>query len=143
MIYLADVNFWLALVFERHVHHRAAAQWFEERLDGECLFCRATQQAFLRLANNPKMAGPDAVSVSAAWQLYDELISDPRVEFVSEPPSLEPVWRGIMQGDACRPKAWQDAYIAAFASVQGCGLVTFDRGFRQFQNLALVVLPQT
>jgi len=29
MIYLGDVNFWLALTFESHVHHACAKQWFE------------------------------------------------------------------------------------------------------------------
>jgi hypothetical protein len=55
MIYLADVNLWLALAFESHVHHASAAAWFRGLASTDsCAFCRMTQQGFLRLSTNPK-----------------------------------------------------------------------------------------
>jgi uncharacterized protein len=83
---LPDVNFWLALVFDSHVHHSFGLSWINSFADEVCHFCRLTQMGFLRLANNPKVFPKDAVSVAAAWQLYDITLSDPRVSFVTEPP---------------------------------------------------------
>jgi predicted nucleic acid-binding protein len=50
---LCDSNVWLALALSKHVHHSAAREWLgtvEE--PASVLFCRATQQAFLRLLTN-------------------------------------------------------------------------------------------
>jgi uncharacterized protein len=82
MIYLPDVNFWLALAFESHIHHLCARDWFGRLIDAHaCAFCRVTQQGFLRLASNPKAFGEEAVTLSGAWRLYDALAADPRVSF--------------------------------------------------------------
>ncbi|HEY4263448.1 MAG TPA: TA system VapC family ribonuclease toxin, partial [Schlesneria sp.] len=111
---LPDVNFWLALAFESHFHHRVAKEWFERLADG-CSFCRLTQQGFLRLATNTKAFGDDAVSMSAAWGLYDTFLSDPGVSFIEEPPGLEVVWREYTDRTSFSTKIWNDAYLAAFA----------------------------
>jgi toxin-antitoxin system PIN domain toxin len=86
---LPDVNVWLALVFNAHVHHPASLGWFNSLSDETCSFCRLTQLGFLRLANNPKVFPKDAVSVAVAWQLYDTTLTDPRVRFAAEPSGLE------------------------------------------------------
>ncbi len=68
---LPDVNVWLALTFDSHVHHPAAKTWFDA-LSGElCLFCRTTQQGFLRLATNAVVFGDSALNLSEAWKKYD------------------------------------------------------------------------
>jgi hypothetical protein len=41
---LPDVNVWLALTFDSHVHHPAAKTWFDGLADEVCFFCRLTQQ---------------------------------------------------------------------------------------------------
>ena len=46
MTYLADVNFWIALAFQRHIHSAAASEWFEKIPESSCAFCRLTQQGF-------------------------------------------------------------------------------------------------
>jgi predicted nucleic acid-binding protein len=65
--FLPDVNFWLALAFEGHAHHVPAARWFAAAAPAECVFCRLTQQGFLRLATNPAAMGKDALTMSGAW----------------------------------------------------------------------------
>jgi uncharacterized protein len=141
MIYLGDVNFWLALTFESHVHHASAKQWFEPLAppDG-CAFCRLTQQGYLRLATNPKAFGDEAVTLSDAWKLYDALLSDPRVSFVEEPLGVEIPWRQITSQQRFTPEVWSDAYLAAFAQRAGCEIVTFDQGFGQFQRVMSTIL---
>ena len=53
---LCDSNVWLALVLSKHVHHTAVREWLET-IDrpASILFCRATQQTFLRLLTNAEM----------------------------------------------------------------------------------------
>jgi len=60
---LPDVNVWLALTFDSHIHHPAAKNWFDA-LSGEVwYFCRMTQQGFLRLATNRTVFGVHALTL--------------------------------------------------------------------------------
>jgi len=139
-MFLPDVNLWLALAFDKHVHHLVAKKWFGGIPDGDCSFCRMTQQGFLRLATNPKVLGDETVTLADAWRLYDRLFCDARVAFAMEPEGLEPLWRGHTRARSFSPKVWNDAYLAAFAQAAGFGLVTFDRGFAQFTGPACTIL---
>ncbi len=140
MIFLPDVNLWLALAFQSHVHHSVAKAWFESRSGGECVLCRMTQQGLLRLATNPRAFGPEAMSLAGVWRFYDDLLADPRVEFITEPQGVESVWRSYTERGVFTAKVWNDAYLAAFANVGNLRIATFDRDFRQFANLQCDVL---
>jgi hypothetical protein len=140
-MFLPDVNLWLALCFESHGHHVAARRWFDARAAESCAFCRLTQMGFLRLATNPKAFGSEAVPMEGAWALYDQFLSDERVVVIQEPARIEDPWRTHTSGGLFSPKLWNDAYLAAFARVAGVKLVSFDRGFRQFEGLDGVILP--
>ncbi|HEX6962402.1 MAG TPA: TA system VapC family ribonuclease toxin [Lacipirellula sp.] len=135
MIYLPDVNFWLALAFQSHVHHARASAWFDALSQDSCGFCRITQQGFLRLATNPKAFQEEAVTLARAWQLYDVLLTDYRVSFVPEPPEIESLWRDYTKQQTFSPKVWNDAYLAAYAHAARCTLVTFDKAFAQYARL--------
>jgi len=138
-MHLVDVNVWLALGFKRHVHHASAVAWFRTATQ-PCLFCRFTQAGFLRLASNPAVMGPAAVTLAEAWRAYDALIADPKVAYIDEPEGIEPVWRSNTQAATFSPKVWTDAYLAAFAQVAGIEVVTFDQGFKQYPAVNCVVL---
>jgi toxin-antitoxin system PIN domain toxin len=139
---LPDVNVWLALTFDSHVHHLAAKSWFDGlSSDAVCCFCRLTQQGFLRLATNRSVFGNNAVTLPEAWQKYDLFLSDPRVSFADEPAQIETQWRTYTQTRSFSPQVWNDAYLAAFALAGGFELVTFDKGFAQYQNLTCIILP--
>lgn len=138
---LPDVNVWLALTFDSHFHHPAAKSWFDGLSnDSVCYFCRLTQQGFLRLATNRSVFGKDAVTLPDAWQKYDLYLSDPRVSFAEEPAHIEIHWRTYTQSRSFSPKVWNDAYLAAFALAGGLELVTFDKGFTQYQNVTSKIL---
>lgn len=140
-MHLPDINVWLALTFVTHVHHNSAQSWFDGLPgDRRCYFCRFTQQDFLRLANNPKVFPQAAVTQDVAWKLYDTIVSDTRIEFASEPPLLEPIWRQFTGLPRFSPNAWSDAYLAAFALAGGYEVVTFDKGFAQYKNLRCKIL---
>jgi len=138
---LPDVNVWLAVTFDSHVHHPAAKTWFDGLSTEICFFCRLTQQGFLRLATNPTVFGKHAVTLAEAWQKYDVYLSDPRASFANEPAGLENHWRSFTQGQSFSPKVWNDAYLAAFALAGQLQLVTFDKGFAQYKNVNCRILP--
>jgi len=137
---LPDINVWLALAFEAHVHHVPARDWFETVDPRTCAFCRFTQQGFLRLATNPSVFGKEAVNMQDAWGLYDQLISDERVLFLAEPGGLETSWRKHTRDRKYSHKLWSDAYLASFAELGAGRNVTFDRGFRSFKGINAIIL---
>jgi toxin-antitoxin system PIN domain toxin len=139
-MFLPDVNFWLALVIDSHVHYSTAQSWFDSRSSDECLFCRMTQQGFLRLVTNPKVVDSAARTLSEAWQVYDAMLGDSRIGFVREPAGLEPIWRSYTQHQSFSPKVWNDAFLAAFARAADCKLVTFGKGFTQYTDLKCSIL---
>ncbi len=140
MKYLADVNFWLALAFDCHAGHVVAKSWFDTHaIDGVC-FCRLTQQAFLRLASNPKVMKDDSVSLVQAWQLYDLILQDSRIAFIHEPANVEKQWRSYTQLASHSTNVWSDAWLAAFARAASLEIVTFDGGFNQYQDLDCTIL---
>ena len=140
-MFLPDINVWLALSFRAHFHHPSARAWFDSlTVRDRCYFCRFTQQGFLRLANNPRVFGELAVTQEQAWSMYDALMGDSCVEFATEPPDLELHWRQLTQSSQFSPKAWSDAYLAAFAQAAGLEIVTFDRGFSQYSGLQTTIL---
>lgn len=137
---LPDVNVWLALTFDSHVHHPATKTWFDALSGDLCLFCRTTQQGFLRLATNAVVFGENALTLGEAWQKYDIFQSDPCVSYIDEPAGIEPLWRIYTQRQSFSPKVWNDAYLAAFAQAANFELVTFDQGFTQYQNVRSTIL---
>jgi toxin-antitoxin system PIN domain toxin len=138
-----DVNVWLALTHRRHIHHRIAADWFQER-DETVYFCRFTQLALLRLLTNEQVMGEDVRSQQEAWQAYRVWFEDNRIEFHREPesPEFETILREFSSRGRRSPKLWADAYLAAFAKVSGLTLVTFDRAFRALSAISATVLPE-
>ena len=127
-----DVNVWIALTYGGHVHHQTASDWFhglppESRL----CFCRFTQIGTLRLLTTEAVMADEVMSQREAWSAYDRWISDSRILFLEEPPTLEESFRSFSSESHPQPKDWADAYIAAFAVTCGLRVATFDRGFRR------------
>lgn len=142
---LCDGNVWLALALSGHVHHPAASAWLG-RIDEPAVlhFCRATQQAFLRLLTNAAVLAPygnPPLTNHQAWTAYRALMQDDRITFHrTEPAELESMWIKFARRDSASPKLWMDAYLAAFALAGGFTMVTTDSGFRQFSGLDLLVI---
>jgi uncharacterized protein len=139
-IFLPDVNVWLALASNRHVHNQAAALWFTGIGEGQAVFCRITQMALLRLLTNSRAMGIDAIKPLEAWSVYETLMRDPRVHFSVEPPGLERAWVELTRRPQVAQSRWTDTYLQAFARVRELSVVTFDKGFRQFAKEALILV---
>lgn len=138
-----DVNVWIALTYGGHEHHPAARHWFEAvEMDARVCFCRFTQISLLRLLTTSAVMGIDEVMTQIqAWGVYDQWKQDARVFFLEEPPNVEIAFRGLTRQSRPNPKDWSDAYLAAFASVSGMQLVTFDRALQSKVESVLVLRP--
>jgi toxin-antitoxin system PIN domain toxin len=144
---LADSNVWLALAISKHIFHDAVRAWMATQTAPKgVLFCRSTQQSFLRLLTTAAVLQPygsSPLTNRQAWNLYAGLLADSRVGWSDEPPGLESHWNAIATLDTPSPKLWMDAYLAAFAIAGQHQLVTTDKAFQQHAGLDLLVLSQT
>jgi uncharacterized protein len=123
-----DINVWLAMASDAHVHHVATKIWFESLEDEEELvFCRFTQLGLLRLLTLAGIMGDSVKTQRQAWEIYDAFVLDGNARLLPEPDSLEPSFRRWAQRDTAAPQEWGDSYLAAFAEQAGLRLVTFDK----------------
>jgi uncharacterized protein len=134
-----DLNVWLALSVESHIHHRAAARWLESLPGSPRLcFCRFTQLGVLRLLTTARLMGADEVLTQLqAWHVYDHWLSDERVLFLSEPLDLESSFRELTQFRHAALKDWADSYFIAFGEAAGLHLVTFDKAMARRASQAV------
>ncbi len=137
---LPDVNVWFAMTFDSHIHHPSAKTWFDGLTNELLCFCRLTQQGFLRLATNPRIARTHVLTLTEAWQKYDTYLNDPRISLANEPANIESPWRGFTHGSTFSPNVWNDAYLAAFSVAGNYELVTFDKGFARYPGLTYTLL---
>lgn len=142
---LCDANVWLALALSKHVHHKAALDWLQTvQAPHSLVFCRATQQALLRLLTNASVLRPygnPPLTNREAWSVYEAFLADDRITFrADEPAGVEPLWKELAVRKTASSKLWMDAYLAAFALAGRYSLVTMDTAFHQFGGLNLLVL---
>jgi toxin-antitoxin system PIN domain toxin len=146
--FLVDSSLWVALALEPHLHHKVARRWLEGVEQARSvLFCRATQQSFLRLTTTSALMAPHGLaplSNEAAWGVYTALLADTRIWLQrEEPEGLETRWQQFASRPSASPQLWMDAYLAAFAVAGGYRMVTTDRAFQQFPGLEVVVLGES
>lgn len=137
---LLDINVWLALIDKRHVHHLAAARYWEQDAAKELAFCRVTMMGFLRLSTNPR-ALSNPLSSQEAWTIYRQFLALPIVRCLSEPLAMEEHFYTLTADAAFPPRLWTDAYLAAFCLAAGCRLVSLDGDFQRFQGLDFLHIP--
>jgi len=135
-----DINVWLALTSERHVHHQVAHHWFDDAgSDLRLFFCRHTQLGLLRLLSTEAVMGAETMTQLGAWETYDRWLLDDRVEFLNEPSGLENRFRMAARLRRPAPKDWADSYLVAFAEAAQLTLVTFDRALRAKSKSAVLL----
>jgi len=136
-----DINVWVALTYEGHIHHLNARNWFVSLERGARLFfCRFTQLGLMRLLTAESVMGKDEVMTQEeAWRAYDRWLEDERVAFLEEPAGLDIPFRAMTRSRQSATKDWADSYLAAFAVASQLTLVTFDRAF-QSKSKQIVLL---
>ena len=95
------------------------------------LFAAGISLAGMKLYVKPKEA-------LAAWQ---QLADDPRsVHIEAEPPTHEHRFTALVTGREPTPNLWTDAWLAALALSLDYEMTTFDRGFKSFRGLRVMLL---
>jgi toxin-antitoxin system PIN domain toxin len=140
---LLDSNVWLAAAFAEHPAHAVAREVLRRAsADEPALWCRATQQSFLRLASTPVITQAYGVPKSSngdAWAALQTFLALPQVDVIDEPPELGRSWCQLGAIEQAAPKRWMDAYLAAFAIAAGLPLISLDQDFRQFEPEGLTL----
>jgi uncharacterized protein len=138
-----DINVWVALTYEGHVHHIIARNWFASVAgSGRLFFCRFTQLGLLRLLTAEAVMGRDEVMTQEeAWGAYDLWLQDERIGFLDEPPEIETPFRAMTRSRRSAPKDWADSYLAALATAAHLKLVTFDQAFRTKARQLILLRP--
>lgn len=135
-----DVNVWLALNYSPHIHSSIAAQWYSAQGPLISLvFCRHTQLGLFRLLSTAAVMQNDVLSQPQCWQIFDRWIESGQAVLVPEPVGMEVALRANTQISSPSPKAWADAYLAAFAEAAGLTLVTFDQTLAGKVNGAILL----
>jgi predicted nucleic acid-binding protein len=122
-----DANVWLALIWNRHEFSHVARSCFENAAEGDFLFCRFTQITVLRVLTTASVMGRDVRTMKSAWEIWDQITADDRVEFLAEPDDLGRSFRKHSRLPIASRKVWGDAYVLAFTEAAGVILGTFDR----------------
>jgi len=131
------------MTYMRHVHHGLARAWFDGLdMGARVSFCRLTQISLLRLLTTQAVMGADVMTQDQAWGAYDLWHEDERVVFLNEPPGVEETFRSLSRHPSPKPKAWADAYLAAFATASRMRLVTLDQAFEGKLGGTIILKPQ-
>lgn len=142
---LVDTSVWVAAFFEEHEFFTRANAFITSRTAGEpALFCRATEQSWLRLVTTPSLhrlykaptsTNRDAVTILSNWRSQD------RVRCLdAEPEGTRELWLELAAIPSAAPKVWMDAYLAAFAIRAGLPFATLDTDYRRFEAAGLDLL---
>ena len=132
-----DVNVWIALTAEDHVHHARAEIYWRTEADARLSFCRTTALGLVRVISNPHTFGGHPLAPAEAWECYLRWRDRQEVDFLSEPPGIEDVMTDWCRSGLATTRNWTDLYLAAFALAGNLRLVTFDSGFGSFPGLNL------
>jgi toxin-antitoxin system PIN domain toxin len=138
--YFPDINVWVALNDDRHVHHSIANDWYRELThDSLIVFCRQTQLGLFRVLSTPAVMGDEALTLRGCWQIFDRWTGTGQVRWISGSAELEQSLRTRTSANSISPKMWTDAYLAAFAETGGLTLVTFDKALAAKTKGALLL----
>jgi uncharacterized protein len=125
---LPDINVWVAMHHQRHAHHRITLAWFNSLEEKNVLiFCRETQLGLFRLLTTDAVMSGETLTQRKCWELYAQWMASGRAIERPEPDGVSEAFRARTMASEPAPKAWMDAYLAAFAETAQITLVTFDK----------------
>jgi toxin-antitoxin system PIN domain toxin len=124
---LPDLNTLIALAWPNHVHHAAAARWFQGLGDRPWATCPLTQLGFVRLSSNPTLV-EYAVTPREALALLAALTGRGSHQFWADDVDMVQAAASfrLVQGH----RQVTDAYLLALASRRDARLITLDRRLR-------------
>lgn len=137
---VVDVNVLLAAFRDDTQHHRHAHEWLVHAISGvqSVGIPDETLMGFVRLVTNHRIY-PVATPPQQALAFCDALLAGPAVQRVTAGPGHWARFRDLVTDLNLRAKDIPDAHLAALTMERGALLATFDKGFRRFPGLRVVV----
>lgn len=139
---IPDINVWLALVDENHMHHAAALDYWNQARADQVRFCRITMLGFMRLSAQPRVLSRTLTNPEA-WDVYQRYLATPNLGFLAEPGNLETHLLALTKETSLPNRYWTDAYLAALTLATNARLVSFDGDFQRFVGLDFLHLSVT
>ena len=127
--YLLDVNVFLALVSENHIHHQLVTKWFNTP-GLQWALCSFTEAGFLRNATAPR-AGQ--ITMAEASAILARMALEPGYRYI--PIVVE--WQTLAAPFFRRlygAKQVTDAYLLGLALREGLVLVTMDKAIHHLAS---------
>ena len=137
---LLDVNVWVALAHEDHAHHALAKRYWENSATETIAFCRLTMLGFFRIITNGAAMSGQPFNAPEAWELYRSFLAAPNVTLVHEPARFEQRLAEMSDKKSFPSARWTDCALAAWALATGCRIVSFDKGFSQFEKIGFLLI---
>ena len=104
------------------------------------LVCGVAQLGLIRLITSDVVMQGNALTMCEAWKCYGRFLQAPSVCFVDEPRGLQAIWLKFSMAFGKTTERVADAYLAGFALAGRHSFLTLDKGFRNFEDLDLVML---
>ena len=121
--YLLDVNVFVALLSENHIHHQLVTAWFNTP-GLQWAICTFTDAGFLRNATAPR---PGQITMTEATAVLARITQKPGYHYLP----ISTSWQTLCSPFSTRlygTKQVTDAYLLGIAVQAGCVLVTMDKG---------------
>ena len=120
MIFLLDVNLFMALLWENHEHHQIVRRWF--RSVNGFVTCPVAQLGFARVSSHPLLGY--GMTPDQAFGVLRRFLADSRHRFLPDDLSSEDrvVRTDLMSG----ANQITDYYLVALARQHGLSLATLD-----------------
>lgn len=136
---LLDINVWLALADENHVHHESALNYWQNLSQAEMAFCRVTALGFLRLSTHPQVLSRP-LTPDEGWDIYRRYRAEAHVSFIEDSEEIDRGFMALTRRPEFLHHLWTDCYLAALAQLRGCRVVSFDADFKHFAELKFLQL---
>lgn len=140
LVDLLDLNVWVAMCDKTHVHHQRAQAYWQNEASSGVVFCRTTMLGFMRHLTSKHVMAGNPFTPEEAWRRYRNFLRLPEISFLDEPQGIDSQMALWSDRPVFQHHLWTDAYLAAFAIISGCRVVSFDGDFKHFNGLAFLHL---
>lgn len=136
---LIDANILLFAADALSVHHRRAADWLTDQLNGDRRVALPweTLAAFVRIATHPR-ASAQPLTPAAAWDHVEAWLAVPIVWIPVATDEHAAVFGGLVTRHNVAGNLIPDAHLAALAIEHGLTVCSADTDFARFKEISWV-----
>lgn len=137
---VVDVNVLLAAHLAEHVHHDRALRWLTDALSrpDEVVIPDLVWVGFLRIATNRRIFQvPSTIADASAFA--SAVDAAPGARTLPGHPDGIPAFLELCVSTDAAANLVPDTYLASIARSLACPIASFDRDFRRFDGLEIIV----